>query len=265
MPSSRLRRSVACPSGGRLWPLARVGAWTRRSDGRQRAGVHRHAGAGAGRRVRRLAQRQDAIRPAARRLLGRDREEARRPPRQARQHQVLRHRRLCVELSADVPGAASQRRARPAVDALPRRQERPGEPAEGKAGAAGPRRLPRRRAASTTASSRRASPSASSSAATPRRRSPSASPRSRSSASTRWRRAATARPTCRPAFNPITKKGKPISSALGYAQLLHANTIGELVKHGDQFVKRLQRLKASSCDPAAHRRAASQDRLAAAR
>ena len=51
-------------------------------------------------------------------------------------------------------------------------------------------------------------------------------------------------------IHPITKKGKPISSALGYAQLLHANTIGELVKHGDQFVKRLQRLKAGAGDPA---------------
>ncbi|MFA6141472.1 MAG: hypothetical protein WC684_12170, partial [Hyphomicrobium sp.] len=62
-------------------------------------------------------------------------------------------------------------------------------------------------------------------------------------------------------IHPITKKGKPISSALGYAQLLHANTIGELVKHGDQFVKRLQRLKASSSDPARidelHRKTAS--------
>ncbi len=51
-------------------------------------------------------------------------------------------------------------------------------------------------------------------------------------------------------INPVTKKGKPISSALGYAQLLHANTIGELVKHGDQFVKRLQRLQANAQDQA---------------
>ncbi|MFA5898929.1 MAG: hypothetical protein WC829_07430 [Hyphomicrobium sp.] len=50
-------------------------------------------------------------------------------------------------------------------------------------------------------------------------------------------------------INPITKKGKPISSALGYAQLLHANTIGELVKHGDGFIKRLQRLQANAKDP----------------
>lgn len=62
-------------------------------------------------------------------------------------------------------------------------------------------------------------------------------------------------------INPITKKGKPISSALGYAQLLHANTIGELVKHGDDFIKRLQRLKAGASDPARieelHRKIAS--------
>ncbi len=49
---------------------------------------------------------------------------------------------------------------------------------------------------------------------------------------------------------PITKKGHPISSALGYAQLLHANTIGELVKHGDQFIGRLRSLAATTRDPA---------------
>ena len=47
-------------------------------------------------------------------------------------------------------------------------------------------------------------------------------------------------------INPITKKGTPISSALGYAQLLHANTVGELVKHGPDFIKRLQRLRAEA-------------------
>ncbi len=51
-------------------------------------------------------------------------------------------------------------------------------------------------------------------------------------------------------INPITKKGRPISSALGYAQLLHANTIGELVKHGDTFIKRLRKLAASTSNPA---------------
>jgi hypothetical protein len=40
-------------------------------------------------------------------------------------------------------------------------------------------------------------------------------------------------------INPVTRQGKPISSALGYAQLLHANTIGELVKHGEAFARRL--------------------------
>ena len=40
-------------------------------------------------------------------------------------------------------------------------------------------------------------------------------------------------------FNPITKQGRPISSALGYAQLLHANSTSELVKHGERFARRL--------------------------
>jgi len=51
-------------------------------------------------------------------------------------------------------------------------------------------------------------------------------------------------------IHPITKKGRPISSALGYAQLLHANTIGELVKHGDTFIKRLKQMAASAHNPA---------------
>jgi hypothetical protein len=40
-------------------------------------------------------------------------------------------------------------------------------------------------------------------------------------------------------INPVTRTGRPISSALGYAQLLHANTTGELVKHGEAFARRL--------------------------
>jgi hypothetical protein len=40
-------------------------------------------------------------------------------------------------------------------------------------------------------------------------------------------------------FNPLTKQGRAISSALGYAQLLHANSVGELVKHGENFARRL--------------------------
>lgn len=40
-------------------------------------------------------------------------------------------------------------------------------------------------------------------------------------------------------IDPITRQGRPISSALGYAQLLHANSVSELVKHGDGFLQRL--------------------------
>jgi hypothetical protein len=40
-------------------------------------------------------------------------------------------------------------------------------------------------------------------------------------------------------FNPLSKQGRAISSALGYAQLLHANSVGELVKHGEGFARRL--------------------------
>jgi hypothetical protein len=51
-------------------------------------------------------------------------------------------------------------------------------------------------------------------------------------------------------IHPITKKGRPISSALGYAQLLHANTVGELVQHGDGFIARLKTMAAATRDPA---------------
>ena len=40
-------------------------------------------------------------------------------------------------------------------------------------------------------------------------------------------------------ISPITKQGKPISSALGYAQLLHANSTSEFVKYGEMWAKRL--------------------------
>jgi len=52
-------------------------------------------------------------------------------------------------------------------------------------------------------------------------------------------------------FNPITKQGKPLSSALGYAQLLHANSTSELVKHGDRFAKRLLAMAAAPGTPPA--------------
>lgn len=46
-------------------------------------------------------------------------------------------------------------------------------------------------------------------------------------------------------INPITRQGKPISTALGYAQLLHANSVNELVKHGAGFIARLERMARS--------------------
>ncbi len=41
-------------------------------------------------------------------------------------------------------------------------------------------------------------------------------------------------------IHPISKKGRPISSALGYAQLLAANSVNEVVKHGNEFIERLR-------------------------
>jgi hypothetical protein len=46
-------------------------------------------------------------------------------------------------------------------------------------------------------------------------------------------------------FHPLTRQGRAISSALGYAQLLHANSLSELVKHGDAFQQRLADLAAA--------------------
>jgi hypothetical protein len=46
-------------------------------------------------------------------------------------------------------------------------------------------------------------------------------------------------------INPVTRQGRPISSALGYAQLLHANSAGELVKHGETFAQRLTTMAAA--------------------
>ena len=50
-------------------------------------------------------------------------------------------------------------------------------------------------------------------------------------------------------FDPDTRKGKPISSALGYAQLLSANSSSELVKYGDGFAARLATLAAAPGTP----------------
>lgn len=47
-------------------------------------------------------------------------------------------------------------------------------------------------------------------------------------------------------IHPIKKTGRPVSSALGYAQLLDANSVDELAKHGDDFVARLTRMTAGA-------------------
>jgi hypothetical protein len=50
-------------------------------------------------------------------------------------------------------------------------------------------------------------------------------------------------------IHPITKKGSPISTAIGYAQLLAANSTSELVKHGPSFIERMQRMAGKAADP----------------
>ncbi len=47
-------------------------------------------------------------------------------------------------------------------------------------------------------------------------------------------------------IDPDTKQGKPISSALGYAQLLNANSIDVLVRYGGDFVERLKAMAAQA-------------------
>src|SRR5262245_52738236 len=44
--------------------------------------------------------------------------------------------------------------------------------------------------------------------------------------------------------NPLSKQGRPISSALGYAQLLGGNSVSELVKHGASLQQRLSKMAA---------------------
>ena len=51
-------------------------------------------------------------------------------------------------------------------------------------------------------------------------------------------------------INPVTRQGTPISSALGYAQILHANSVGAIAKHGDAFARRLTALAAVPGTPA---------------
>lgn len=63
-------------------------------------------------------------------------------------------------------------------------------------------------------------------------------------------------------IHPIRRTGKPISSALGYAQLLAANSVNELQKHGSTFLKRLRQL-AGDPNIASARRAALEDKISA--
>lgn len=52
-------------------------------------------------------------------------------------------------------------------------------------------------------------------------------------------------------INPITGQGRAISTALGYAQLLHANSVNEIVLHGDGFAARLEKgARAPGLEPA---------------
>lgn len=50
-------------------------------------------------------------------------------------------------------------------------------------------------------------------------------------------------------IHPIRKTGKPISTALGYAQLLAANSINEMVKHGGSFIARLEKMASTAPSP----------------
>ena len=50
-------------------------------------------------------------------------------------------------------------------------------------------------------------------------------------------------------INPVTRRGTPISSALGYAQLLHANSVNELVRHGQSFARRLDMMATVASNP----------------
>ncbi|MEQ1652266.1 MAG: hypothetical protein ABL897_07255 [Hyphomicrobium sp.] len=65
-------------------------------------------------------------------------------------------------------------------------------------------------------------------------------------------------------IHPIKKTGRAISSALGYAQLLDANSVNELSQHGDKFIERLN-AKAKNPNLTPERRAALKSKIAAVR
>lgn len=66
-------------------------------------------------------------------------------------------------------------------------------------------------------------------------------------------------------IHPITRKGEPISTAMGYAQLLAANSINELSKHGNEFVARLSDLAKRSAPGSERQRALTTKAAALAR
>lgn len=65
-------------------------------------------------------------------------------------------------------------------------------------------------------------------------------------------------------IHPIRKTGRAISSALGYAQLLDANSVNELAQHGQMFLDRLV-AKSKSPNLVPDRRAALKNKIAALR
>lgn len=66
-------------------------------------------------------------------------------------------------------------------------------------------------------------------------------------------------------IHPITRKGEPISTAIGYAQLLAANSINELSKHGNEFVARLRDMAKRSAAGSERQRALATKAAALAR
>jgi hypothetical protein len=46
-------------------------------------------------------------------------------------------------------------------------------------------------------------------------------------------------------YHPVTRLGKPISSAVGYAQLLSGNSVSEILRHGEGFARRLDAMAAN--------------------
>ena len=241
--------SLACPSGGRLGAGCggRVDGW---SDGGPGAGVPRHARPGAGQRVRRLACCQDDATTSSSTPIGpRSRRSAPAAAPSAEARSSSTPTTMCGAFRRRTRGRASAPSST-GMGSLPRRAGAiDGAAGQGKEGAAGPRRLPRRgaqalwlRADAHHRARVQAPLCGAGNLAGPHQGAggPRLCP---GDGRRRYGRHAGR-------HHPITKKGKPISSALGYAQLLHANTIGELVKHGDMFVKRLQRLKAGTGDPA---------------